>query len=78
MLTFNNNEGEQIGNANQNANQKVSDKNLALFAMSDFDSNIGNNGANDELKRQDSGMAKLSDEIQPELDEETQSKISLF
>ena len=28
-----------------------------------FDSNIGNNGANDEAKRRDSGSAKLSDEI---------------
>lgn len=29
----------------------------------DFDSIRGNNGANDGLKRQDSGMARLSEEI---------------
>lgn len=78
MLTFNKNEGEGAKGHGEHIHQKSSEKKLALFAMSDFDSNIGNNGANDELKRQDSGMAKLSDEIQPELDEDTQSKISLF
>ena len=44
LLTFNEGDGPQ-------ANEKRDQKNLALFAMSDFDSNKGNNGANDGLKR---------------------------